>query len=398
MHIVAISGSLRKGSSNTALLEAIAAAMPDGHTMALFDGLADLPAFNPDFDTDGTPEVVTQFRAQIRSADAVAISSPEYAHGVVGSLKNALDWLVGNGELYQKPLAFVHVSTRGQISQAALRETLTVMTGRFVLDEIVPLERAGDAARRMVRGVTAMRTLPKAILFDLDETIITVGRREVLVREVAEEFAARIAPVTPAQLADVLENEMVTFWSDAAMHKHWRHRLGEARRKVTATAFAKLAHRNPKLDDALAEEFGNRFHEHREAQVKFLPDAIETVDELKKRGVKLLLITNGAAEPQRAKVERFDLLRRFDHIQIEGEHAFGKPEPEAYLHAMKTLGVGPEDCWMVGDNLEWEVAAPQKLGIYAVWHDTFNEGLPPDSDIRPDRIIRNLSELLPPEY
>ena len=98
----------------------------------------------------------------------------------------------------------------------------------------------------------------------------------------------------------------------------------------------------------------------------------------------LALVTNGAAAPQRAKVERFDLARRFDHVQIEGEHGFGKPEERAYLHAMQALGVAASETWMVGDNLEWEVAAPQRLGIYAIWHDVTGEGLPPDSPVKPD--------------
>ena len=85
---------------------------------------------------------------------------------------------------------------------------------------------------------------------------------------------------------------------------------------------------------------------------------------------------------------RFALEHRFDHIQIEGEHGFGKPEERAYYHAMETLGVGPHDTWMVGDNLEWEVVAPQRLGIHAIWHDGYGVGLPPDCSIRPDRIIR----------
>jgi putative hydrolase of the HAD superfamily len=98
---------------------------------------------------------------------------------------------------------------------------------------------------------------------------------------------------------------------------------------------------------------------------------------------------------QRAKIERFALTHRFDHIQIEGEHGFGKPEEKAYRHAMAALGVGPADTWMVGDNLEWEIAAPQRLGIYAIWIDVHGDGLPPGSTVKPDRIIRSLTELVP---
>ena len=66
----------------------------------------------------------------------------------------------------------------------------------------------------------------------------------------------------------------------------------------------------------------------------------------------------------------------------------------ANCHAMAVLGVEPGDTWMVGDNLEWEVAAPQKLGIFAIWFDGFGRGLPDDSSVKPDRIIRSLPELL----
>ena len=94
---------------------------------------------------------------------------------------------------------------------------------------------------------------------------------------------------------------------------------------------------------------------------------------------------------------RFQLAHRFHHIQIEGEQGFGKPEERAYLHAMDALGVTAADTWMIGDNLEWEVEVPQKLGIYAIWMDVHGDGLPPGSTVKPDRIIRSLGELLPVE-
>ncbi|MCU1349277.1 MAG: flavoprotein, partial [Acidobacteria bacterium] len=93
MRILAISGSLRNGSSNTNLLRAAAALAPDGVDVVLYDRLGDLPPFNPDVESAGTPiPSVDDFRAQLTAAAAVAICSPEYAHGVPGVLKNALDW------------------------------------------------------------------------------------------------------------------------------------------------------------------------------------------------------------------------------------------------------------------------------------------------------------------
>lgn len=236
--------------------------------------------------------------------------------------------------------------------------------------------------------------LPIAILFDLDETIISFGSRRLILQAVAEEFAGAFAPVTPEEAGQALETAFRAFWADEVRAAHWRKNLAEGRKLAVASAFETLVDRAPGLTPAFAAAFGDRFHIYREEQAKFFPGALETIEELKRRGVKLALVTNGAAAPQRAKVERFDLARLFDHVQIEGEAGFGKPQEQAYLHAMQVLGVAPHETWMVGDNLEWEVTAPQRLGIYAVWHDHLGEGLPPGSLVKPDRIVRSIAELL----
>lgn len=129
--ILAISGSLRAGSSNTALLRAAQALAPAGATVELYAGLAELPHFNPDLEGH-EPDSVHALRASLRAADAVLFSSPEYAHGVPGSLKNMLDWVVGSGELVGKPVALLQASPYGSYVRAALLETLGVMEGRVV--------------------------------------------------------------------------------------------------------------------------------------------------------------------------------------------------------------------------------------------------------------------------
>src|SRR5438105_3807739 len=105
MQILGISGSLRRVSSNTALLRAASLLAPQGVEITLYDGLGDLPPFNPDLEGAEPPSVL-DFRARIQEADGVLISSPEYAHGVPGVLKNALDWLVGSEkiEIVGKPV------------------------------------------------------------------------------------------------------------------------------------------------------------------------------------------------------------------------------------------------------------------------------------------------------
>jgi putative hydrolase of the HAD superfamily len=239
-----------------------------------------------------------------------------------------------------------------------------------------------------------MTDLPRAMLIDMDDTILSAyGRPEIAWHNVAAEFAGEYGPYTPQQVANSVLNSARAFWSAAGAE--WRLKLEEARRITVRNGFAALAAGGHALPEDLAVRLANRFNAYREEEMFVFPGAHDAIDELKARGVKLALVTNGAAVPQRAKVDRFALSHRFDHIQIEGEHGFGKPEERAYLHAMQALGVTAADTWMIGDNLEWEVVAPQRLGIYSIWIDVHGDGLPADSAIKPDRIIRSLMELLP---
>ena len=240
--------------------------------------------------------------------------------------------------------------------------------------------------------------LPTAILFDLDDTLLVAfGPSQSQWQRTIAAFTDRLGPIEAGAIAAAIQAASTELWADPSRHKYWRHRIDEARRKIVADAFAMLAASGrpvpaQSVGDAMADAY-NALHEE---ELAMFPDAHETLDRLKAFGVKLALITNGAAEPQRAKVVRFALEHRFDHIQIEGEHGFGKPEERAYTHAMDVLGVLPHETWMVGDNLEWEVIGPQRLGIHAIWHDGYGVGLPVGSPIRPDRIIRRLRELLAP--
>lgn len=239
-----------------------------------------------------------------------------------------------------------------------------------------------------------INTLPRAMLIDMDDTILSAyGRPEIAWHHVASEFSDEYGPYSSKQVATAVLESARKFWSVAGAE--WRLNLDEARRITVTNGFATLAAGGHALPDELAVRLANRFTAYREEEMFVFPGAHDAIDELKARGVKLALVTNGAAVPQRAKVDRFALSHRFDHIQIEGEHGFGKPEERAYLHAMQALGVNPSETWMIGDNLEWEVVAPQRLGIYSIWIDVHGDGLPAGSEIRPDRIIRSLTELVP---
>jgi putative hydrolase of the HAD superfamily len=214
--------------------------------------------------------------------------------------------------------------------------------------------------------------------------------------EVAEELAEQLAPHDPIQIADHLEIALERFWTSSPDARSARLGMGpwnirQARQTVIEDAFTGIGIRDVRHS---ATAFCDRFSELRSAGARIYSGARETIESLKEAGTALALVTNGAADIQRAKIERFSLAPLFDHIQIEGEQGFGKPDEQAYLHAMYALGVRSSDTWMVGDNLEWEVAAPQRLGIYAIWHDHRGIGLPAGSAVHPDRIIKQLSELL----
>lgn len=143
LKILALSGSLRKHSSNKSLLNAASHLAAEGVEIIFYEGLGELPHFNPDLE-GMEPASVINFRAAIQDVDAVLISSPEYAHGISGTLKNALDWLVGSGELVGKPVAALNASPRATHAQASLLEILTTMDAHLVTEACISLPILGS--------------------------------------------------------------------------------------------------------------------------------------------------------------------------------------------------------------------------------------------------------------
>jgi NAD(P)H-dependent FMN reductase len=146
MQLLAISGSLRARSATSALLHAARALAPAGTDVVVYERIGDLPHFNPDVEESGDlPPAVAELRACVGRADGLVIASPEYAHGVPGSLKNALDWLVGGVELPGKAVALWHAAGRAQYATAQLEETLRTMSARLVSEASVGVPLAGVA-------------------------------------------------------------------------------------------------------------------------------------------------------------------------------------------------------------------------------------------------------------
>jgi chromate reductase, NAD(P)H dehydrogenase (quinone) len=145
MKLLAISGSLRASSLNTCVLQAASCLAPAGVEIELFEAIDKLPFFNSDLESRHLPEQVAQFRAVIGAADGLLISSPEYARGVSGVMKNALDWLVGSEDFPGKPVALINTSPRATHALAALTLTLETMSARLIKDASITLPLLGTA-------------------------------------------------------------------------------------------------------------------------------------------------------------------------------------------------------------------------------------------------------------
>ena len=134
MKLLAISGSARAGSTNTAMLRAIAALAPEGVEVEVFAGLAGLPVFSPDFEVGPPPAPVADYIARVEAADGLIVASPEYVRSIPGGLKNAVEWLVSRDTLVGKPVALMHASHRGDDMLAGLRIVLATVSDRFTPD------------------------------------------------------------------------------------------------------------------------------------------------------------------------------------------------------------------------------------------------------------------------
>lgn len=143
MNVLAISGSLRAASINSALLRAVARLAPADISVELYRDLGKLPLFNPDIEAD-YPTVIARLREQLNAADAVLIASPEYAHGVTGAMKNLLDWMVGCEAFVYKPVALLNASPRAVHAIASIRETLQTMSARIVEEASITVPIMGN--------------------------------------------------------------------------------------------------------------------------------------------------------------------------------------------------------------------------------------------------------------
>lgn len=236
-----------------------------------------------------------------------------------------------------------------------------------------------------------MTAEPKAIFFDMDGTLLdwqTAMEESWLAA--CETACARLDGIEARELFALVREKRDWFWADQTRAMEGRIDLLGASTRIVHEALRSAGHDLPAVAAGIASDYRAR----REAEIALYPGAIELLDSLKARGMRLALITNGAADSQRRSVRRFGLEAYFDCIVIEGEFGCGKPDERVFRHALASCGVEPVDAWMVGDDLEADIASPHRLGMHTVWVDAESRGLPAGASPRPHRVIRTIGELL----
>ena len=233
--------------------------------------------------------------------------------------------------------------------------------------------------------------LPKAILFDMDDTILKWDvLSELAWREACKVIAEKTGLFEGEKLLSEINDLREWYYKDPERHRISRLNLYDSRRALVKMALEKLGCDKVGIADEVAIGYGNM----KEDLMEFFPGTEDTLRKLIDRGIKLALVTNGEAKTQRAKIERFGLSRYFSVCLIEGELDYGKPDPKIFGAALAKLDVTPAQSWMVGDDLERDISGAQRAGIFSIWHDYGKTGMPDNSKVKPDRIINDISEIL----
>jgi len=175
MHILAISGSLRKDSTNTTLLRAIQSKAPPDLKLELYEHIGTLPIFSPDLEGEHTPQSVIDFCSAVEKTDGIVLACPEYVRAIPGGLKNAIDWLVSRDEIISKPIALAHASPRGDDMLHSLRLVLNTVSEAFTEEVFlrIPLQPSSTTT---VSAILENEEHARDIMYFLDQFRSTIPR------------------------------------------------------------------------------------------------------------------------------------------------------------------------------------------------------------------------------
>jgi putative hydrolase of the HAD superfamily len=233
--------------------------------------------------------------------------------------------------------------------------------------------------------------IPKAILFDLDDTISSYDSVCAPAwQRCCEEFVQKYSTVyTTSELLGSIDHTRDWYWADPVRSKDGRNNLKEARREVVRYSLEALGVKN----EEMAVDLADHYTELQYAMISLLPGAREALGMIKEMGIRMAVVTNGTSAGQRGKLERFEITHYFEKLFIDTEVGYSKPDKEIFQYALDQLGLEPEEVWMVGDNLIWDIYGAQQLGIYAVWNDYRKKGLPDNPKIVPDLTVSSIFEM-----
>lgn len=235
---------------------------------------------------------------------------------------------------------------------------------------------------------------PSGIFFDMDGTLLQTDQRsEQTWLEVFTHFAPQhhtVPELLSQTMREVYADYKQSIAGDEAKLLRDRLQPFEVRKELVEHVLRSVGEQSTDL----VENMVRLYEVLRERQQRTSPFALETLNQLQKQHIRLALLTNGNASYQRRKIEQHCLASFFECIFIEGEFGGGKSDTRIYQAALDQLHLPAQATWMVGDNLLFDVAIPQLLGIFTFWFDPFEKGLPSDPPAHPDRIIRTLLEVL----
>jgi putative hydrolase of the HAD superfamily len=232
---------------------------------------------------------------------------------------------------------------------------------------------------------------PELILFDLDDTLIAFGAvaEEAWEKSVQQFIVEEKIDAEKESLLEKLHKTRKWYWSDPERHRIGRKDIVKARREVVKIALQDCINIAKDKLEKLADNYTNI----QENLWRLFDGTEETLTYIKEKNVKIGLVTNGTSVGQRRKLKRFDLEKYFDFIFIEEEVGYRKPDIRMYEYILKEINIPKTKICMIGDNLVWDVEAPQKTGIFSIWHN-YGKKDAEGMDIKPDMIINAISELM----
>lgn len=231
----------------------------------------------------------------------------------------------------------------------------------------------------------------KAVFFDLDDTLCDdAGAWVACARKAAEHGATLHAGLDSERLAQAFLRISETYWTSLEPTRETRAILEVRTAQWSKALREELGIDNPDLALAMAHDYGRR----RSKEIELFPDALETLTELRRRGICLALITNGLQTTHLEKVAYLGLEEPFDHVVIADAVGFFKPDRRIFEHVLSLCDCRPDEAVMVGDNIHHDIGGAQAIGIKGFWYNPSGHPRPNDAPIPQGGELRTLYSLL----